>query len=525
MDDSYVKILNILKKVRKRVFLKITVKNSIAGICLALAIGVIMGLLSRVVPVYNVYSLWTYIAAVILVLALFSAFLFLPKQKEMAQLLDSFGLQERITTSLELETEASVYKEFLLKDTVNHLEKLDYKEKISMSPNKNIIITLIVLLIAFGATLLMPEPLKEEAQKAHELSVYKKEHQKKVGKSEKEIEKNAALTEEQKKDLLSKLEVLKQELKKAENPTELQKALEKTAKKLEQKIDASKAADLKSMAERLAENKETKALANALKSGNMDEVAKQLEKLKNKAQSMDSSSRKSLEDTMAKASNAVGDSELKDGLDSLSNALNDGDENSINKSVDKISGAVKNGLSQEKMNEALAKTQSNLQAQQPGDAQAQGQGQGQGTGQSAGQGAGGSGAGNGNGAGSGAGGGGSGAGSGSGNNDAGVTPYGQGGIANKTPSGGTEKQYEKVFTPTRLGGQGETSLLTGKNNNNPGNGESKISDNTNATLGELKPYNQVVGEYSEKAMESVNNSSIPSGMEDIIKSYFSSLQE
>lgn len=517
LENSYNKILNTLRNVRTRVLLKITIRNSVIGVCAALAIGIIMGLLSRIIPIYNVYALCGYIAVAIVLLALLSVFIFIPKKKAIAHMVDSFGLQERITTSLELENENSVYKELLVNDTVSKLEKLKYKENIGLLPHKNVIIVLIVLIFAFGVTLILPEPMKEEAQQLHDLNVYKKEQKNKVDKSEKEVKENSALTEEQKKALLAKLEALKQELKNVKDTKEVDKALEKTAKKLELEINKSKDVDLKNMAEKLAQNKETKDLAAALKSEKVEDIEKQLEELKNKAKSLDSEGKESLKDALAKASNAMSDGELKDSIDGLNNALSSGDENAINKSVEKVNGAVSNSLSQQAMNDALAQAQSNLQGQQP-NATAQGQSQGQGQGQGAGQGSG-------QGQGQGQGAGGSGAGSGSGNGDGGVTPYGQGGIANKAPSSGTEKEYEKIFTPSRLGGQGETSAVTGKSNENSGKSETTITSNSNATLGELKPYNQVIGEYSEKAIESINSSSIPSGMEDIIKGYFSSLQE
>ena len=526
MENSYKKILNTLGNVRRRVLLKLTLRNFALGICAALAVGIVMGLLSRIIPIYRVYALWGYIAAAVVLLALLGVFAMVPRRAAIARMMDSFGLQERISTSLELENEASAYRELLVEDTVKQLGGLNYKNKIRLAPDRKIIIALFVLLIAFGVTAVLPQPLKEEARQSHELNAYKQEQKKKVEKSEKEIKENMALTEAQKKELLAKLAALKAELKKAESAEDADKSMEKTAKKLELQMNKSKAEDLKAMAEKLSENKETKELADALKSGNKEDIQKQLEELKNKAGKMDAAGKKSLSDSLAKASEGMSEGELKDSLGELSSAIGSGDENAINKSVDRINGAIQDGQSQQDMNTALAQTQNNLQGQQSGSttAQAQGHGQGQGQGQGSGSGNGnGQGAGSGQGQGQGAGG--SGAGGGSGNGDGGVSPYGQGGIANKQPSSGTEKEYEKVFTPSRLGGQGETSGVTGKSNNNSGKSETSITNNPNATLGELRPYDQVVGEYSEKAMESVNNSSIPGGMEDIIKSYFSSLQD
>lgn len=516
LNKPYGKIIYVLRKARNRIILSITLRNGLAGLCTALAAGIILGLLSRLIPIYRVYVLWGYIGAAIFLLSLLSVFLFLPKKKAVARLLDSFGLQERIITSLELEKEDSEYKELLLEDTTSKLDTIDYREKIKLLPDKKLPAAVIFLTLAFGVTVLLPQPLLEEARQAHEFNVYKKEQKKKVEKAEKEVEKNTGLTEAQKKDLLDKLEALKQELKKSQDARAADKALEKLAKKLEQKIDKTREADLKNLAEKLAANKTAKALADALKSGKTEEIRKEFENLKNKLKSMSATEKKDFKAALSKAADSLGDSELKDSLNGLGGTLDSGDENAVNKSVDKLNGAVNDSLSQRNMNNALAQAQNDLQpntvnAQNQGQGSAQGQGaaQGQGQGKSQGQGSGT---------------GGSAAGSGSGNGDGGVTPYGQGGIANKTPSAGQEKEYEKVFTPSRPGGQGETSVITGKGNNS-GKSETTITNNADASLGELKPYNQVVGEYSDRAMEGMDNSTIPGGMEDIIKDYFASLQD
>jgi hypothetical protein len=176
-------------------------------------------------------------------------------------------------------------------------------------------------------------------------------------------------------------------------------------------------------------------------------------------------------------------------------------------------------MSEEAANETIAQLQEQLQqgssTQQQsasagqGTAQGQGQGQGQGAGQGSGQGQSGNGAGGG-------------AGSGSSNGNGGVTGA-SGGIGSKAPGSGEKKEYEKIFTPHRLGGEGETSKLTGKNNNS-GSSESTLSSDPNAALGELKPYNQVSGEYVERAMENLDDYQIPEAMLEIIKDYFSSLE-
>lgn len=266
--------------------------------------------------------------------------------------------------------------------------------------------------------------------------------------------------------------------------------------------------DLNKLAEVLTESEKTKEIAKAIKNEDLDKALKELEDLKNSSKSMDEKSKEDLKKTISKAASTTTDEDLKNSLDDLAEALDGGDESAISKSIEGISKAVKKGASKIDMAKATSKLQGQLQGQTPDNGQlSQGQGVGQGQG--------GSGNGSGNGQGQG-----SGSGSGSGNGAG-----GSGGIANKSPSAGKSKEYEKVFTPSRLGGEGQTSELSGKSNGNSGGSESYITNDPNATLGELKPYNQVAGEYSNKAMESLNNSEVPDGMKDVIKNYFTSLQE
>lgn len=43
--------------------------------------------------------------------------------------------------------------------------------------------------------------------------------------------------------------------------------------------------------------------------------------------------------------------------------------------------------------------------------------------------------------------------------------------------------------------------------------------------GEMQPYNRVIGEYKEQAFQNLEGSEIPQGMQDIVKDYFTSLED
>lgn len=89
---------------------------------------------------------------------------------------------------------------------------------------------------------------------------------------------------------------------------------------------------------------------------------------------------------------------------------------------------------------------------------------------------------------------------------------------------GKNQEYEKIFTPKTIGGEGEISNINGQKN---GSNSSDIirTDKSAAVEGDYLPYDQVIGEYKEKALENFNSYTMPEGMKEIIKQYFTSLEE
>ncbi len=128
---------------------------------------------------------------------------------------------------------------------------------------------------------------------------------------------------------------------------------------------------------------------------------------------------------------------------------------------------------------------------------ASGQGAGQGSGQGSGQGAG-----SGSGAGSGAGSGGSGS--------------GQGGSGAGQGSGGREL----VTTPRNLQGEGNVQSDGG-----PSSGGDKQTGGVSPTIdGVSRPYEEVYGQYSERAKESLGRSQLPQSVQGLVESYFTEIR-
>ena len=80
-----------------------------------------------------------------------------------------------------------------------------------------------------------------------------------------------------------------------------------------------------------------------------------------------------------------------------------------------------------------------------------------------------------------------------------------------------------IYAPEYLGLQGELSNVRGR----PGEGEqTTLQLNDSGQLNDaMLPYREVVGYYSQTARESLERSLIPANMTEIVKDYFSSLEE
>lgn len=119
-------------------------------------------------------------------------------------------------------------------------------------------------------------------------------------------------------------------------------------------------------------------------------------------------------------------------------------------------------------------------------------------------------------------GGGGGAGNGTSNKDAGYSEGESSGGAKK-PGGKSAGEYEAIYDPKRLGGDSQVSQVNGTKN---GSGQSQWSDVSNVPFekGGTVPYSEVYEEYRDEAMAGLSEAQIPSGMKDMVRDYFTTLE-
>jgi hypothetical protein len=92
------------------------------------------------------------------------------------------------------------------------------------------------------------------------------------------------------------------------------------------------------------------------------------------------------------------------------------------------------------------------------------------------------------------------------------------------PGEGGQTAYDPIYAPERLGdGEGERVDVPGQGDDNgPPTGE--VDGGPHDEGEALVPYDQVYADYEAQAASALENSYIPRGMKDYIRSYFSSLE-
>lgn len=515
MSNIDKEIWTLLNKIRNRLYVAFMIKCLLIGISIAAAAATMLCLIARFVPIYKAYSKGIIIALVGVGAALLFGVVKKPKCEEAAITVDSLGLKERTITAVELKGKESAFADLQKRDALQQLKDLNYKDKLPVRPKNKYLAISLLLISCFTLTAFMPNSMDEKATQQHKLKEAKRSELKKVEKLEKEINKNEKLTEVQKKELENKLAELKKYIENSADEKELDKTIKKEAKKLELAKDDKASESIKKLQEGLSKENETKALAEAVKKGDKEQFQKEMKKLNEKLKNMSEEEKTKLSKQLSNISKEMKDSEgSKEALSKLSEDIAKGDLSKSSEDMEKLSDNVKELMEEDsmksvldQMKNTLADEENNSENGSDGKQSAQGGNSGQ-QGQQGSQ--------------EGQGGGGAGEGSGNGEKKSGEAAASSGGLK-KNDSQGKEQEYEKVFTPKNLGGIGEKSELTGKKNNN-GSTDIENSKENDALRGESVPYDQVMGEYKDRAMESMNNSDIPEGMMEIIKSYFTSLE-
>ena len=538
-------LLQLFRKVRDRIHSSLILNYAVIGAAAALVCSIIAALLSRLIPIYAVYSKAALgVLAASLIAVMYGAFK-TPRNRQVALKVDSLGLQERTLTAIELIGEQSTFAILEKQDALKHLKTINLKRALPIKPNRKYLVLCALLVAVLTVSAFIPNPMAERARELNQLKQDIGKLQKKITEIEKKIVKNEKLTEEQKKEAEVKLQELKKELKAAQSKKDIEKALQKSQKKLEYLSDkyTDSKENLEKLMNTLAQNQATKQLADMIKNSSEQQLKENLKQFAEQLKKMDKEQLKLLSKNLSELANQMKDNpELKQALSELAQKLASGEMGDVSDALDQLADSISDLMSDDSFRQALEDLSKQLGEMQQGDKQGQqgdqqgnqdgqvtpgnsskdgggqqtggqgsgnqpGQGQGQGQSQGQGQGQGG------------------GAGSGTDMGQENPTTIAPGsGIQKKDGSTKKMGEYEKIFTSKTLGGDGEQSNLTG-NKNNSGSTDQVTTDKSQTVRGNSVPYNQVIGEYKQQALDSIDSSDIPTGMKDLIKDYFSSLEE
>ncbi|MBU5590381.1 hypothetical protein KQI89_01255 [Clostridium sp. MSJ-4] len=521
MSNLDLKIEKFFKKASRRLRANLFLNNMIKGLIMTLALSTILLLLSLFIPIYK--GVFTGISILILgsFISLIYSILKLPNNKKQALMIDSIGLEERLSTALEGRGKEEGFYELQKRDTLEVIKSFDIRKKIPINIEKKKIALLLCLTVLFSIGLFVPTEAKTIAKEIENTKKYQKETLDKIEDQKKNIEKMKEFTEEEKKKLIEYLEQAKKEINNAKIEKDIDKALERLDKKLqkeskdpslskekeellksiqkdinpkgeeERKERAKK--DLEKLTDKLSKNKLTENLAKQLEEGNKDGIDKALKDIKSNMESLGDLEKSQISRELKETSLEIDNEDLKEALKNISKDIKEGNisddsekktSDSLKALVDETEGTVSKDGNKTGNNES--QSQGENKGQGEGGDQSQGKGEGQGKGN----------------------------GSGEGRNQG-----SKNGI-NKPGSDTTERK-EEVFIPQRNTGNDEN--LTGNKNNSS---SSQIIDSKegSAERGESINYDEVIGDYRKEAYDSINNSIIPEALKDIIKSYFEGLQ-
>lgn len=181
----------------------------------------------KIVPMY--YKAFYQIFILLLSLGIYVVFVISrkPTLQHSALIVDSFGLKERLTTSLELigvDTEISRY---IKQTTAQIIKNIDIKKLIKPKLEKNKWMFVASLFIVFFILTNVQSPKMDEAKRLHLLSSLKKKEILKIEKQKKEVLKSYKLNEVEKRKIDEVLSKLKKEIKLAKTKSEIELAKQK----------------------------------------------------------------------------------------------------------------------------------------------------------------------------------------------------------------------------------------------------------------------------------------------------------
>lgn len=520
------------------------------GLAAGLALGLLMALVSRLLPLIDtaVLMIVSGVAALVgLVMALIAVWVWPRRPLAMARHFDRvFDLQERMSTAVELSEErlpvqSRELARLQLQDAVNRAQNVTASEGFPLRLQWRELLGVLLLLGALVAAIVLPNPQIAILEEQRAVQEAVSEELERLESLHDEVLNDPALSQEEREVIV---ETLEESIESLQRPgVTREEAVAALAAAEQQLREVAEQAEGETSRNQQALNQAgqsfdtsglTDELGEALEQGDLDRASELLDELLvPDGAPLTEEQRQALSQELSEAADQVGDAnpELAQQLRDASEALQQNNLAGADQSLSQASQQLSQTNQQLQQGQAAgqAAQQAAQQAQQGQEAIAQagqdqqggqGAGQGQGPGQQAG-------AGQGQGPGSGQqgqqplNGGGAGTGAGTGAIEGGQTG-GQMPTGNN-PERDAEREYEEIYAPQRVGG-GEGPVVGLPGEGDPSQDPVREGDFVENPAGEAQvPYSEVYADYADAANEALESEYVPLGMRDLVRQYFSSL--
>lgn len=533
MNDALVSLLRPLgRRLRTRDALLLATRT----VWLAVLGGALVQIVGRLVPLERRY-LWS-VAPLMVWTAAVLGYAFLRRQPLdlVARRVDAeVRLKERLATALELDERRiggpgapdqppaglPRYQPALValqqRDALAAARTVDPHRHLPLRIARRPLLLAAALLLAAGLLAFLPNPMDETLARRAAVREELERQAEDVEALQEEIAGQEDLSPEDREELLKQLEELVKELRANRgDPGEALADLSKVEEALRQRLDpdaGARAAALEQMASNLA------LLSDDERPQDAAEMAERLQELAAQLGEMEEGEREALARASERMASQVAptDASLAQALASLASAARQGDDAAAAQAAEAaaraLSQAANDLATQEAVNRALSQLQRSsrhvAQSGQQGQASAPGQGigQGPGSGQGQGQGRG-----------------------GQGGTSARTLPPGQWAGRIREPDRPNRpeavRELDQVYAPwLRPGGEGEEAFIPGREG---AGGEMIVRTERDPLPGmeseTLVPYSDVYATYRAAAAQAMERETIPTGLKDYVREYFSRLE-
>lgn len=489
-------ILAFIKKVRKRLCKNVWIRTMLWALFAGIVLWGIFNTIALFVPFYEaiLYGLGAFLLA--LIVGWIWAGRLYPNLRRTTLQIDAKGLKERVTTSYELAGKTDFYSEMQKKDTLQKIQHIHIRKLFPVNVKKRVYFALFAALIFAVTTAMLPTKSKEIAREQHELKEAIDEKEQELETIVDEFQNSYELTEEQQKALEELLKDTVEELNEVTLSEQIAKVEERFQNKLKERFEDA-----------LNNYLEAKALENAIHEMNEDgmteeEKAELSQKLDELKQAAKDEAYKELLEQMQKELEENGQ---------ISPETMDKLEQFIDKSQGQVGGHAGQATQPGQFGQGDQKGQTAQPGQgnqngQPGQNMQPGQGNQSGQGSQNGQ-------------------------QGQGNQNGQGSQNGQGG-----PGGSSGWSNGSKYANEEKGNSGGERVMISDtdmpynetlNGHANANGESNMmqSDQTFEWRGESVEFNRVIGEYANRAYDSLQRSKLPDSMKNLIRDYFTGLNE